>query len=183
MEFQLGWNRSDGLLIVRYSENWSYGLLSLLVIILANPGHSQNSSDADQIISLIHKLYPTDVSIQKKGASQSEVWPCLLCLPTQTLSKILVTPFVNALGISAPARERTGSCIGYGPLVNGQDYNISNFTIGTPKITGNRAAIGVKFQNFGANTEIKFDIQKVKNVWKISNINNLRRELDFCSRT
>lgn len=58
----------------------------------------------------------------------------------------------------------------FDPLYNAQDTQIKNFQIGKPVMKGDNATVLVNFRNFVQRITIKFEMIKVKEGWKISNI-------------
>ena len=56
------------------------------------------------------------------------------------------------------------------PLYNAQDMEIKNFMIGTADIKGSAAVVPVSFDNFDKKENLKFEMQRVGSIWKISNI-------------
>lgn len=58
----------------------------------------------------------------------------------------------------------------FDPFYNAQDFQIKNLVIGKPKISGSKATVIVKFQNFEKRETLTYQLTKQKNVWKISDI-------------
>ena len=59
----------------------------------------------------------------------------------------------------------------FDPLYNAQDTGITRFQIGKPGVSGDRSTVVVSFRNFGQPTRLKFELHKVTEGWRISNIN------------
>jgi hypothetical protein len=53
---------------------------------------------------------------------------------------------------------------------NTQDPDIKNLVVGTPKITGDKALVSVKFENSGRKENLVYSLVQQKSSWKISDI-------------
>jgi hypothetical protein len=60
--------------------------------------------------------------------------------------------------------------IDFDPLYGAQDMKISNFRIGAPVMTGDRATVPVSFNNYEQKVTINFRLLNTKEGWKIENI-------------
>ncbi|MCM3874428.1 MAG: YbjP/YqhG family protein [Pyrinomonadaceae bacterium] len=60
--------------------------------------------------------------------------------------------------------------LGFDPLYNAQDMEITQFQIGPPVLASDHATVVVSFKNFGQLTKIEFRMVKRKQAWKISNV-------------
>lgn len=58
----------------------------------------------------------------------------------------------------------------FDPFYNAQDFEIKSFTVGSPKISGGKATVTVKFQNFEKKETLSYQLVKEKKGWKISDI-------------
>jgi hypothetical protein len=56
------------------------------------------------------------------------------------------------------------------PLYNAQDTDIKNFAVGRADIKGEAATVPVTFTNFGNKQTINFRLKRVKDAWKIEDI-------------
>jgi hypothetical protein len=59
----------------------------------------------------------------------------------------------------------------FDPLYNAQDTGITHFQISRPMEAGDTATVLVTFRNFGKRTSVKFELHKISEGWRISNIN------------
>ena len=71
------------------------------------------------------------------------------------------------------AKESDGEvgALGADPLYNAQDTDIKNFSLGQPKITGEKAEVIVTFDNYKEKEKFIYTLVKQNNEWKISDIN------------
>ena len=60
--------------------------------------------------------------------------------------------------------------IEFDPYVNGQDYEITDLTIGEPLVEGGTATVEVSFLNFGQLTELTYDLVLEQGGWKIDDV-------------
>lgn len=58
----------------------------------------------------------------------------------------------------------------FDPFYNAQDFEIKSFTVGLPKVSGGKATVTVKFQNFEKKETLSYQLVKEKKGWKISDI-------------
>lgn len=58
----------------------------------------------------------------------------------------------------------------FDPFYNAQDFEIKSFTVSSPKISGGKATVTVKFQNFEKRETVSYQLVKEKKGWKISDI-------------
>ena len=56
------------------------------------------------------------------------------------------------------------------PLYNAQDFEIKDFSISAPEITGPKARVTVSFKNLGKPTRVVFTLSRSVNGWRISDI-------------
>jgi len=56
------------------------------------------------------------------------------------------------------------------PLYNAQDFEIKDFAISAPELTGREARVKVNFKNLGKPTRIVFVLNRTANEWKIADI-------------
>ena len=72
------------------------------------------------------------------------------------------------------AKESDGEvgALGADPLYNAQDTDIKRFSVGEPKINGDKAEVIVTFDNFNQKANsLHYAFVKQNNEWKISDIN------------
>lgn len=60
--------------------------------------------------------------------------------------------------------------LGFDPYVDGQDFDITDFKVGTPEITGDDAVVGVTFKNFNEPRSLTYDLVKEDGGWKIDDV-------------
>lgn len=58
----------------------------------------------------------------------------------------------------------------FDPLVNGQDYEITNLEIGQAAVTGDKAVVPVEFDNFSSPTTIEIRLVKEDYGWSIDDV-------------
>ena len=68
---------------------------------------------------------------------------------------------------NTPAGEM--GAIEFDPFVDGQDYELTNFVIGTPAIEGETASVDVTFENFGEPVDLTYFLVD-ENGWKIDDV-------------
>lgn len=67
--------------------------------------------------------------------------------------------------------EREGvGVLDFDPFYNAQDFQITNFLVGSPKISGGKASIVVKFSNAGRKETLSYQFVQNKKTWKIADI-------------
>ncbi|MEO9297657.1 DUF3828 domain-containing protein [Devosia alba] len=59
--------------------------------------------------------------------------------------------------------------ISFDPYVDGQDFDLTEFQIGTPTIVGAEAIVDVSFRNFGEPRSLTFELVN-ENGWKIDDV-------------
>lgn len=111
--------------------------------------------------------------------SPNKVSPCLLCdvyglsqgdtaFAQQTFTGDLETFFVRVM------HPVTGNdlalCLGFDPLVDGQDALISDFLMKPAVVNGDQAAVKVSFLSFARPVAITFDLRKINDLWKLEDI-------------
>lgn len=72
------------------------------------------------------------------------------------------------------AEEANGDIgrIDFDPFVNGQDYQLSNLSIGEPYLAGGKAVVRVSFENMGTPNELGFLLVNEGGEWKIGDVWN-----------
>ena len=63
--------------------------------------------------------------------------------------------------------------IDFDPLINAQDYEVSEFTVADPVIEGDSATVVVSFTNFGEPQELHFELIRRAEGWKIDDIESV----------
>lgn len=56
------------------------------------------------------------------------------------------------------------------PLYNAQDFEIKNFSISAPEISGREARVMVRFKNIGKPTRVEYVLGRTADGWRISDI-------------
>jgi len=56
------------------------------------------------------------------------------------------------------------------PLYNAQDFEIKDFSVSAPEITGRAGRVTVNFKNLGKPTRVVYILSRTANGWKISDI-------------
>jgi len=59
--------------------------------------------------------------------------------------------------------------ISFDPYIDGQDFDITDFVIGTPAIAGEEAIVDVSFRNFGAPRSLTYELV-FEDGWKIDDV-------------
>ena len=60
--------------------------------------------------------------------------------------------------------------LSFDPYIDGQDYEITDFEIGTPVVDGERATVEVTFANFGDLRDLVYDLVFENGGWKIDDV-------------
>jgi len=60
--------------------------------------------------------------------------------------------------------------LSFDPYIDGQDYELADFAIGTPEITGDRANVLVSFTNFGQPRRLVYELVREEGGWKIDDV-------------
>jgi hypothetical protein len=67
------------------------------------------------------------------------------------------------------ARDEVG-VLDFDPFYNAQEADIKNLVVGPPRISGERATVVVKFQNYDRNETLNYQLVRRNSVWKIADI-------------
>lgn len=94
----------------------------------------------------------------------------------QTKNRALVDKYFDknlADLIWKDANESEGEvgAISFDPLYNAQDTDIKNFSVGQPKINGDKANVAASFENYKEKQTVIFTLTRQNSAWKISDIN------------
>jgi hypothetical protein len=68
--------------------------------------------------------------------------------------------------------------ISFDPYIDGQDFDLSEFAIGTPAIAGEEAVVDVSFRNFGAARSLTYELV-FENGWKIDDVISTNPERQY----
>ena len=60
--------------------------------------------------------------------------------------------------------------ISFDPYIDGQDYDVTDFEIGTPDIADEQASVDVTFSNFGEPRALTYDLVLEGGGWKIDDV-------------
>ena len=60
--------------------------------------------------------------------------------------------------------------LSFDPYIDGQDFDISEFAIGTPGIAGDYASVDVTFNNFGEPRSLTYELVLEDGGWKIDDV-------------
>ncbi|HHY51506.1 MAG TPA: DUF3828 domain-containing protein [Alphaproteobacteria bacterium] len=87
----------------------------------------------------------------------------------------LYSPTLRQLWADMAARsEATGEPIlDFDPLINAQDYELSELIIADPVVKGDSAEVAVSFSNFGEPQELHFYLVRRAEGWKIDDIESV----------
>lgn len=155
-------------------------IIALAFLLLGCSGQSQNRG---QILHLVSNLYPAVApnNILSKQ-SESDVWPCLLCLSNEELGDLFTPSLAADLRGNDTEKQTLGECFGYGPLAQGQDHNIRQFEVDFMNISNSQAEAIIRFQNFNVPNAIVFKFEKFSDQWKVSEFGSILELIKFCKR-
>lgn len=68
------------------------------------------------------------------------------------------------------AGEGEMGAIGFDPYIDGQDFDLTEFEIGTPGIAGDYASVDVTFRNFGEPRALTYELVLEDGGWKIDDV-------------
>ena len=71
---------------------------------------------------------------------------------------------------AAKSEESEAPILDFDPIINGQDYEITDFLIADPVVEGDAATVAVSFSNFGEPQELHFELIRRAEGWKIDDI-------------
>ncbi len=71
---------------------------------------------------------------------------------------------------AALAGEGEMGAISFDPYIDGQDFDITDFKIGTPAIADDYASVDVSFKNFGEPRTLSYDLVLEDGGWKIDDV-------------
>lgn len=74
---------------------------------------------------------------------------------------------------SAKSEESEVPVIDFDPLINAQDYEITDFLVADPVVEADAATVVVSLSNFGAAQELHFELIRRSDGWKIDDIEAL----------
>lgn len=69
---------------------------------------------------------------------------------------------------STPAGEM--GALGFDPYIDGQDYELTDLTIGAPQIDGDTAIVDVDFRNFDQPQHLTYDLVFEDGGWRIDDV-------------
>jgi hypothetical protein len=75
--------------------------------------------------------------------------------------------------MSAKSEESEVPIIDFDPVINAQDYEISDFVVADPAIVGESATVAVSFSNLGEPQELHFELIRGADGWKIDDIESI----------
>jgi hypothetical protein len=75
--------------------------------------------------------------------------------------------------MAAKSEEADMPIIDFDPLINAQDYEITDLIIADPALDGDNATVAVSFSNFGEPQELHFELVKRVDGWKIDDIESV----------
>lgn len=79
----------------------------------------------------------------------------------------------------ARAAEMEMPGLGFDPFVNGQDFQLGDFIVADPMVSGDAATVVVSFLNFGEPQELRFTLVRRAEGWKIDDIESLAGEFTW----
>jgi hypothetical protein len=84
----------------------------------------------------------------------------------------LFSPTLKQLWDEMAARSEAEQApiIDFDPLVNGQDFHLTDLIVADPVMDGDSATIAVSFLNFGEPQELRFSLVRGAQGWKIDDI-------------
>ena len=116
---------------------------------------------------LADELSPKDVVAQLYQAHRSKHDPLD---ETQFLSRYFDAELLKLyLKDKREAKGEVGRLDG-DPLYNAQDFEIKDFSISAPEITGREGRVTVNFKNFGKPQRIEYVLNRTADGWRISDI-------------
>jgi hypothetical protein len=75
--------------------------------------------------------------------------------------------------MAAKSEDADMPILDFDPLINAQDYELTEFIIADPAIAGDNATVAVSFDNFGEPQELHFELVKRMDGWKIDDIESV----------
>jgi hypothetical protein len=72
--------------------------------------------------------------------------------------------------MAAKSEESEVPIIDFDPLINAQDYEVTDFVVADPVIEGDAATVVVSFSNFGEPQELHFELIRRAEGWKVDDI-------------
>ena len=86
------------------------------------------------------------------------------------LERFFARPLADA--IRKDARDAKGElgAMDADPLYDAQDFNIKNFTVAPPVVSGDTAKVVVSFENFGEKTTVTYLLTRTAAGWRIADI-------------
>src|SRR5688500_14726416 len=93
----------------------------------------------------------------------------------QTKNRALVDKYFTKPAADLIWKDATSSAgevgaLSFDPLYDAQDVDIKNFKIGKADVRGDNATVPVNFTNFGEKKTITFNLNWIKDAWKIDDI-------------
>ena len=87
----------------------------------------------------------------------------------------LYSPTLKQLWDDMATRSEEGDVpiIDFDPLINAQDYELTDFVIADPAVNGDDAEVAVSFSNFGEPQELHFYLVRRAEGWKIDDIESV----------
>lgn len=72
--------------------------------------------------------------------------------------------------MAAKSEASEAPIIDFDPMINGQDYEVTDFVVADPVIEGDSATVVVSFTNLGEPQELHFELIRRAEGWKIDDI-------------
>lgn len=93
----------------------------------------------------------------------------------------LFTPTLRKLWDDLEAREAASGDVelDFDPFINGQDFQLSDFTVDDPLIEGDTATVVVSFLNYGTAEEMRFTLVRGADGWKIDDLESLSGDFTY----
>lgn len=79
------------------------------------------------------------------------------------------------------AKEADGEMgrLDFDPFIDGQEYDISDFVIGEPAISGDAATVEVTFKNFDLAEDLTFALVKEPDGWKVDDVTSHNKDFPY----
>lgn len=88
---------------------------------------------------------------------------------------------LNALYEADAARTPEGEigALGFDPYINGQDWTITELSIGEPVLEGDRGTVSVTFRNFDVEQTLVYSIVREADGWKVDDVESMAGEAQY----
>lgn len=137
-----------------------------------NTNHTDDSGAAQgsAVETNLGKVSPDEVVKELYAQHKNEKGPFFETKNRSVINKFFDKTLADFIWNDLNSGSDEVGVLSFDALYNAQDFEIKNFAVNEPKITGEKAEVAATFSNFGEKQNIGFSLVKSGDSWKISDI-------------